>query len=202
MKRRIFETGKFSWLCEKNDWLSYLPLRLLEFPGCSNPLAHFSLRVPYSVASYSSSPFSLCSIVTAYLCSISSVRQYARRNHRLPHSLGVSRFVHTKLSNCLATNTIFILTNLCRLKIFIFFLSLPKALYDGNYFSPDFVEMAALLACNASAKLPILNKCACAHIFITLSGVIALITLCKSYYYSLCFSLLLSRDASKPKIVE
>ena len=49
-------------------------------------------------------------------------------------------------------------------------------------FSPDFVEIAAFLACNVSVKLPILNQCRVRmrRLYITPSGVITLITPCVS----------------------
>ena len=63
-------------------------------------------------------------------------------------------------------------------------------------FSLDFVEMAAFIACNASAKLPILNQCR--------------VRVCRldhysrgsnGSYYSLCLSLFLSKGARKQKII-
>ena len=63
-------------------------------------------------------------------------------------------------------------------------------------FFSDFVEMAAFLACSASVELHILNQCRVRmrRLFYYSLGN-------NSSYYSLCFSLFLSRGASKAKMV-
>ena len=62
-------------------------------------------------------------------------------------------------------------------------------------FSPDFVEMATVVAGNVSAKLPVLNQCQ-----VRMRG-LSLLPGGNSSYHSLSFSLLLSRGASKAKIM-